>query len=470
MNFDQKSPFQDLHEIQKLDLSHNRLTHFLPDWSLHNLKLESLNLSYNNLSWIDFAHISYIWQKKITVDLSNNRIRYINVPEVIVKDNRSKSKWILNDNPLKCDCLVLYLVKWARGEFGNVDDSKIDYVIDNLKCSEPARFKGELISKVSPQELLCPLDSEQTALRYCPSDVGCSCWYRRNDLSAIINCSNANLTHFPNITQIENVSVSLMNIELHLDNNKITHLPLATTDGYKILTHLYLQNNSISVVGAENLPTNLAEIDLQNNKLVKLNDSLIAYLNMTPILKKIRLGKNPWTCDCDTFILRGFIYRNTSRIIDHVNITCNSDGTLIMDRDDLCSVDKTIFILISILIALLGLFIGAVVALYYKYQQEVKVWLFAHNLCMWLWSEEDMDKDKKYDAFISFSHVDENFVTEHLVPELENGPHPFKLCLHFRDWVVGEFIPTQVKNAINFICSAYFHKNSINKFKHTKYT
>lgn len=456
--FEQKSPFQDVATLQKLNLSHNKVTHFLVDWFMHNVRLESLDLSYNNFTWFNFDYVSNMWLRPITVDLSHNRLRYISVPNDIVKSGSTKSTWILNENPLNCDCLILYLVKMARGESGNVGESNMNYVIDNLRCAEPARFKGQLVSTMSPQELLCPLDSEQTTLKYCPSDDGCACWYRRNDLSAIINCSDANLNRFPNITQIKNVSVKLKNIELHLNNNKINHLPLAHTEGYKMLTHLYLRNNSIAMVRPENLPTNLVEIDLSNNKLTRLNNTLIAYLNMTPTIKKIRLGHNPWLCDCETTPFRGFIYTNTSRIADHVSITCIEGGASIIDRDDLCSLDKTIFILIAILIALLGLFIGAVIALYYKYQQEVKVWLFAHNLCLWLWSEEDVDKDKKYDAFISFSHVDESFVNEHLVPELENGPHPFKLCLHFRDWVVGEFIPTQVNILFAFKCSLYKFK------------
>lgn len=444
--FDQKSPFQDTVELRRLDLNHNRVTVFLADWYLHTTKLESLDLSYNNFSWINFEHIVYSWPKPITVDFSHNNIKHINVPED-KDDHISKPTFILNENPLDCDCLILYLVKIARGELDDSRNPKTNYVIDHLRCAEPARFRHQLAASLNPQDLLCPLDSEHTELKYCPSNDGCSCWYRRNDLSAIINCSDANLTRFPNITQIKNVVLKLNHIELHLDNNHITHLPLAYSEGYKMLTHLYMRNNSIKTIRAENLPPNLAEIDLSNNEMTRINNTLIAHLNMTPTLKAIRLGGNPWACDCETSFFRSFMFtsRITNRIVDQENVTCSEGGYRILDMDDLCSVNKTIFIMISILVALLGLFIGAVVALYYKYQQEVKVWLFAHNLCLWLWSEEDLDKDKKYDAFISFSHVDESFVSEHLQPELESGPHPFKLCLHFRDWVLGEFIPTQVR-------------------------
>ncbi|RZB41667.1 TIR domain containing protein [Asbolus verrucosus] len=74
--------------------------------------------------------------------------------------------------------------------------------------------------------------------------------------------------------------------------------------------------------------------------------------------------------------------------------------------------------------------------------------LFTKNLCMWWVTEEDLDKDKIYDVFVSYSHKDEDFVTQKLIPWLEGGPHPYKLCLHYRNWIPGEFIATQVTNSV----------------------
>lgn len=67
----------------------------------------------------------------------------------------------------------------------------------------------------------------------------------------------------------------------------------------------------------------------------------------------------------------------------------------------------------------------------------------------WLVTEKEIDRDKLYDAFVSYSHLDEWFVDNELVPELEGGPNPYKLCIHYRDWLAGAHIPTQIHKSVN---------------------
>lgn len=86
--------------------------------------------------------------------------------------------------------------------------------------------------------------------------------------------------------------------------------------------------------------------------------------------------------------------------------------------------------------------------LFYRHQEPIKIWLFAHGYLLWWVTEEELDKDKEYDAFISYSHKDEDFIIQNLLPVLEGGPNPYKLCLHYRHFIPGEMISTQVTKSV----------------------
>lgn len=92
----------------------------------------------------------------------------------------------------------------------------------------------------------------------------------------------------------------------------------------------------------------------------------------------------------------------------------------------------------------MGFLFGILIALYFRYEHEIKVWLFAHKLLLWLF-REDMDSEKEFDAFVSFSNEDEDYVINSLIPGLENN---FKICYHMRDFLPGQWIHTQIQEYI----------------------
>lgn len=70
--------------------------------------------------------------------------------------------------------------------------------------------------------------------------------------------------------------------------------------------------------------------------------------------------------------------------------------------------------------------------------------------------QESKDKSKcfpggdvamPYNAFISYSHLDEDYVKNQLVRVLEGGMSPYKLCLQC-DWIPGKYISNQIKKCM----------------------
>lgn len=87
-------------------------------------------------------------------------------------------------------------------------------------------------------------------------------------------------------------------------------------------------------------------------------------------------------------------------------------------------------------------------ALYYKYKYEIKVWLFAKGMLLWWITEDEMDRNKPFDAFISYAEKDKIFVENILIENLEKEPYPYRLCFHHRNWIPGEFISTQITTSV----------------------
>lgn len=112
----------------------------------------------------------------------------------------------------------------------------------------------------------------------------------------------------------------------------------------------------------------------------------------------------------------------------------------------LCNV--SLFFIICTSFVAFSIVLAIFVALFVRFKREIKVWLFSHKLCMCLLAKTEMDQNKIYDAFVSHSHLDEAFIVDHLVPGLENESCRFKLCLHCRDWIVGDYISDQMARSM----------------------
>lgn len=179
--------------------------------------------------------------------------------------------------------------------------------------------------------------------------------------------------------------------------------------------------------------------------MISLDQPTLKALNKTDL--KLTLNENPWKCDCDgeTRDFLSFVY-DKKHNLDLV--TCGNGSSIRfwdLSVEDLCP-NYIMYYIIIVIVSLFGLTLCLLAALYYRFQRHIKIWLFSKNLCMCLVSEEELDKDKIYDAFISYSHKDRDYVVEELMPNLEKDN--FDVCIHERDWLAGEWIPTQIERSV----------------------
>lgn len=352
---------------------------------------------------------------------------------------------LVENNPIACDCNIYDFLRYLEGRMHPYVQNYFHIIPGNLTCESPEWLGNIKVTQLKSRSLKCIVDKTEIGVN-CPEQ--CECWRTPNSMSYTIDCSYRNLKAFPhNIRNLPHHQ-----LELNFTGNVLKHMmPLAEYGlANETVTKLLLSNNNISNVALSGLSTETHILELHNNNISKLDSAVLQFMKNSTALKVLSLHGNPWKCDCDARDFLNFIQTTQAVRAYSALITCHNMDTPIlkMTATDLCPADTAMIVGLSLTIALTGLLIGMIAALYYRYQREVKVWLYAHQSCLWLVTEDELDKDKLYDAFISYSHKDEEFVVNELVQKLESGPRPFKLCLHFRDWLAGEWIPTQIARSV----------------------
>nr|ABX00775.1 RE13664p [Drosophila melanogaster] len=445
------SPFGYMHGLLTLNLRNNSIIFVYNDWKNTMLQLRELDLSYNNISSLGYEDLAFLSQNRLHVNMTHNKIRRIALPEDVHLGEGYNNNLVhvdLNDNPLVCDCTILWFIQLVRGVHKPQYSRQFKLRTDRLVCSQPNVLEGTPVRQIEPQTLICPLDfSDDPRERKCPR--GCNCHVRTYDKALVINCHSGNLTHVP---RLPNLHKNMQLMELHLENNTLLRLPSANTPGYESVTSLHLAGNNLTSIDVDQLPTNLTHLDISWNHLQMLNATVLGFLNRTMKWRSVKLSGNPWMCDCTAKPLLLFTQDNFERIGDRNEMMCvNAEiptRMVELSTNDICPAEKGVFIALAVVIALTGLLAGFTATLYYKFQTEIKIWLYAHNLLLWFVTEEDLDKDKKFDAFISYSHKDQSFIEDYLVPQLEHGPQKFQLCVHERDWLVGGHIPENIMRSV----------------------
>ncbi|XP_055012048.1 toll-like receptor 13 [Boleophthalmus pectinirostris] len=243
-----------------------------------------------------------------------------------------------------------------------------------------------------------------------------------------------------------------------------THTPL--------LTRLSITNSDFSFLSAEVFDPipKLEELDLSKNKLTTLeflgnlrglqmlvvHDNHLSIINETlfqsfPSLTYLDLSKNALLCDCLNAGFQEWVWSsNRTQVVGGASYQCMSPVTQLEQRfldfdTRLCKIDIEFILFVSCSSVTLLTLVLSFVYHFLRWQL-----IYAYNLFLahvYDTKRRRRNEAHRYDAFISYSVHDEEWVCHEMLPVLE-GQQGWRLCLHHRDFQPGKPIVENITDAI----------------------
>ena len=447
-----ENPFPRHSALREVLLKNNHLS-AIPSWIFRLSKIEVIDLSFNRITGLQgltkamngITPPSQMYRRHVSLNLENNNITTLGrswpfITKFASLNSRFRIQIKLTGNPLTCDCVMSVFVKGIK--LSALFNREMRLQVYSWQCGSPHELQNKSILEIRENQWMHKEEPEN-----CPAE--CVCRKRCSDEIIVVNCEGKSLAEVPS-------SMPQGLIELNLKNNEIKDIPPYP---YLInVTVLQLTNNKIDELRLPTLKklkhTQILLID--SNKLRSLPRE-VETMNFTTLA----LDQNLFKCDCTTKWMKHWLLRNERQINNVEKVLCTSGQTLghpmltLSDDEFICSpdnIEERSFFTGNILAAILGgllLLIMIVVILLYKYHGEIKVFMFTHFNWHPFDRIDDSDPTKIYDAFISYSGDDHQWVVETLQQRLENHDPPYKLCFHYRDFRAGAPIVENILKSVD---------------------
>ncbi|XP_072513462.1 toll-like receptor 2 [Salminus brasiliensis] len=229
-------------------------------------------------------------------------------------------------------------------------------------------------------------------------------------------------------------------VELRISGNRLVHFPEGGT--LPSLSTLLIKKNTFNMFNKTDLMSfaNLHYLEAGLNNFVCSCEFVAFFDDEVDHLVMLRDGRDNYVCD-SPFVLRGHSVASAQlsvfecHMIPAVSILCST---------------------IVLVLVLVGVTCRKLHVLWYL--QMTAAWIRAKQKPAVHRARENL----RYDAFVSYSQRDAEWVEEILVPKLESSQPPFALCLHRRDFRPGRWIVDNIIESIErshrtlFVLSEHF--------------
>ncbi|XP_030420400.1 toll-like receptor 2 type-2 isoform X4 [Gopherus evgoodei] len=275
---------------------------------------------------------------------------------------------------------------------------------------------------------------------------------------------NISGTQIPKLTTCIPQTLEVLDVSSNILNDFRLKLPH--------LKELYIAKNKLKTLPDAPFIPNLVALRISRNKLTSFfKEEFGSFRKM----ETLDAGDNNFICSCE-FLSFIQYQEGIANVLANwpENYICDSPSSVRGQQVkaaqlSLFECHRTLAVsLICILVVLIILFI---VILGYKlhviwYMKMTWAWLQAKRK-----PRKSHNHDFCYDAFVSYSERDSEWVENLMVQELENAIPPFKLCLHKRDFVPGKWIVDNIIDSIEkshktlFVLSEHFVQSEWCKYE-----
>ena len=247
---------------------------------------------------------------------------------------------------------------------------------------------------------------------------------------------------------------------LDLSHNNIAFLPVQVFAYLLSIENLNLSSNQLTEFKTSGYTfRNLTNFDLHNNQLTSFPVTLLEHLSLDDKNISIDLSHNFLEVSCENLEFLIWITENPHNFknIDSYTFRKNGESEIISFnqlKEMLSNINKqcvsyTALISVSYLL-ILTFFIVILGGILYRYRWRLRYLYYMTKFRFQGYKDlptTDTDVDYEYDAFLSCADEDMRFITNEVLPKLEDE-FGYRCCIHARNFLAGVWIAENIIAAI----------------------
>lgn len=451
------TPFLHIPNVKIVDLFNSRVQQLAPYWFTGLTRLELINLEYNNIETLNYTDLLSLSLSRdsnlLTVNLKGNEINRLYLERCNSAQRKKGSS----------SAVLEVQMDLSLFDAGVCDKEHITGFLNDPKDGIVLIFEddGRYSSNIKEENKSPPACSCSCKENFLPcscefdpviSTIALDCRARFNEDSFDSSIFKLMISHFDKDANYT-FNIDLSNNKIGSDIKDFEWLRDIPVRSLNLSFNNLSASSLISTNWTENFP-NLQVLDLRGNNLEEIPSQVL--FNKIGEGFATYLEGNQLRCDCSesSWLNQFLASEDRLSIRDFEKLNCyfkDSSSILKLNLSDLkvsnyksrCNQgwpDTLEWVLAAVVLIVLSISACLLASLFarkeYPQQQKEE----SNYVCSALSGygpNSSLTSLILYDAFISYSHKDEKFVIEEIVPGLENpndGSPTYQLCLHERDW------------------------------------